>query len=167
MKNISIFRLWLIAVLLSAGLSARAETAPTAEAPTELTVVIIEPLTGDSFDERSYDRLARVFTESFEAKKWPFKIETERLSANERAHALELRVFFKGITYDTPDALTFRGWMIFQNHGTKHDFGIVRFNYSPRVGQSMHDNLDAVVRGAADTAAKKIDAILHQTEAKH
>ena len=57
-------------------------------------------------------------------------------------------------------AVTFRAWVTLMDHGTKHDFGIVHFSYSPRPGQQQDDVIEHLFRGAAGLVADKIEPIL-------
>lgn len=166
MKALSYFPLLLLAAAALLGAQVRAETAAAVpDQPNELTIVIVESLSGPSTESNTYERLARVFEDAFEAKKWPLKIETERLAANSGPHPLEVRVFFQGIRSDVPSGLTFRGWVTFQDRGTKHDFGVIRYEYFPRPGENTEDKLERTIRGAADIAASKVGAILYPTAA--
>ncbi|MEO7598474.1 MAG: hypothetical protein ABIV50_06050 [Opitutus sp.] len=137
----------------------RCEAAAT-ESRRELTIVVVESLGGRSMGDSPYDRIARVFTDVFEERKWPLKIKDERFAANTPNHEIELRVFFHGVTRETPSELTFRGWMVLDVQGEKHDFGMVRYRYVPRVGEQMDEVLDKVVAGAARIAVDKIEPIL-------
>lgn len=150
----------MVLVLSSTARVAAVESVGAVSAPGELVLVVVESVKGSSLGPRSYDRIARVFTDVFEARKWPVKIRDERFAANTPEHDTELRIFFNGISRQVPSELTFRAWMILYDHGTQHDFGVVRFDYSPRAGEQMEDALDRVVRGAALVAADKVQPIL-------
>lgn len=165
MKNILNPRLTLAALLgaliLASAITGRAETPPpAAEAPRELTVVIVESLSGRSLATDSYERIARVFTSVFEKRKWPVTIKTERFAADTVVHPTELRIFFQGITEDVPGELRFRAWVTLSDHDTKTDFGVVTYRSNPRPSQPVEDRLDQSVRGAAGVVADKIEPIL-------
>ena len=153
---------WLILLLLGGVVlpaTGRSETT-SAGSQGELTIVVVESLRERSLGDSPYDRISRVFTDVFETRKWPVKIKDERFAANTPNHDLELRVFFHGIARDTPSELTFRAWILLYDHGKKHDFGMIRYRYSPRLGENMDDVLDKAVAGAARIAVEKIEPIL-------
>ena len=136
-------------------------SAPVADARRELTIVVVDELGGNkSGGYDTFNRVARVFTDVFEAKKWPLKINVERFGANAPKYDIELRLYVQSIRRDTPVDLVFRAWMTLDDHGKKRDFGVVRYRYSPRPTEEMSDQLDQVVRGAAVIAATKIEPVL-------
>lgn len=161
LKTRLVFPLLLAPLFLAAGVNGRAQTSSAAaSAPRELSIVVVESLSGGSSRFEMFDRIARVFTEVLEEQKWPVKVNVERFAANLPAHETELRIFFKSISEETSGDLTFRAWMTLEDHGTKRDFGIVLFRYYPRQGEPMEDRLDRSVRGAAVMAVAKIRPIL-------
>ena len=139
--------------------SAQAPVAATG-APRELTVAVVESLVRGPGRTTDFDRINTVFTDVLGRQKWPVKIKVERFAANTPPTDIELRVFYQGIYEETPGDLTFRAWMILDDHGVKHDFGVVRFRYYPRPMQPEDDVLERVVRGAAEIAASKIGSAL-------
>lgn len=148
-------------LVLAAGVTGRAQPAATAAAaPHELTIVVVDSLGGNNSERNIYDHIAQVFTEVFEAKKWPLKIAVERFGANAPAHEIEMRLYFKGISKETPIDLTFRAWITLSDHGTKSDFGIIRYSYYPRPMETFDDRIDSVIRGAAMIAAAKVEPVL-------
>ncbi len=150
-----------LSLVLASGAAARAETPPATPAPVpELTVVVVDSLRGPLNEIDNFDRIARVFTNVFEERKWPVKVNFERFGAGGPDHPLELQVYFKGMRSDTPADLTFRAWVILNDHGKKSDFGIIKYSYDIRFGEQMDDRLDRTVRGAAVIAADKIEAVL-------
>ncbi|MFA5263470.1 MAG: hypothetical protein WC378_06555 [Opitutaceae bacterium] len=150
-----------LALFLATVVPGAAQNTPAAtEARHDLMIVVVESLSHGSSEYNEFNRIDRVFTEVFEQRKWPVKIKVERFAANSPAYETELRIFYQGIRKEEIDDLTFRAWMTFNDHGKKHDFGIVRFKFYPRPGQQREDALEAAVRGAADIAATKIEAIL-------
>jgi hypothetical protein len=100
------------------------------------------------------------FTSVFGKRKWPVTIKVERFASNTPDDGIQLRVFYQGIYPEAPGDLTFHAWMVLYDHGTKRDFGIVKFRYYPRPLQNEDDVLDHVVRGAAVEAADRIEAAL-------
>jgi len=149
-----------LSLFIGVAASSRAQSAPTKPVPNELTLVIVESAQNGSIKSPEYDRIARVFTDVFEERKWPVKIKDERLAANAPEHELELRVYDQGIKHDTPEDITFRAWMILFDRGNKRDMGVMRFSFSPRAGESMDETLDKVVAGAARMAADRIEPVL-------
>jgi hypothetical protein len=151
-----------IAFVLAAGATGRAQIAAPLAAATrrELTIVVVDALGGNARERDTYDRIARVFTDVFEAKKWPLKISVERFGANAPAHETELRIYVQGIRQETPVDLTFSAWITLTDHGTKTDFGVIRYRYDIRPMEQMDDRLDRVVRGAALMTVAKVEPIL-------
>jgi hypothetical protein len=147
----------LLSLLLAAG--ARAQ-APAAAGLPELKVVVVESLVRGPGRITDYDRINTEFTSVFGKRKWPVTVKVERFASNTAEDGLQLRVFYQGIYEEAPGDLTFHAWMTLIDHGTKRDFGIVKFRYNPRPLQSEEDVLDHVVRGAAEAAADKIEAAL-------
>lgn len=140
---------------------ARAVDAPKAPDPRpELTIVVVESLDANTSRINAFDRIARMFTETFEQRQWPVKIETERFAANQPLHPIELKVFFQRIAEEIQGELTFRGWMTLEANGAKHDFGVIRARYSYRAAEDMNERLDRVTQAAAVMAADKIERIL-------
>lgn len=159
MKIRPVLRALLCSACLATGVTGRADPAPApAAAPPELTIVIVDSLAGPRHSFADWHRLARVFTDVFEARKWPVKITSELFGAGAPEHPVELRIFFQGIRHDTPDDLTFRAWLTLSDHGAKYDFGIISFRYYPRAAELMDDRLDHAIHGAALLAADKIEA---------
>jgi hypothetical protein len=169
MKKITSLALFALPLALTLG-SARA--APPAAAPAtppdqpELALVVVDTLAHRESAYTDFDRLDLAFQDVAKRRHWPVKIAAERFAANTPAHELELRVFLQPIRQEIPDEFTFRGWMTLTEHGTKHDFGVVVYRYRPRPGEMMDDSLDKIFRGAAETAAKKIEPILFPDLAK-
>lgn len=150
------------ALVLAAGATARAESAaPTAAAaPREFTIVVVDALGGSGPGRDIYDRIAQIFTEVFDAKKWPLKVSVERFGANAPAHETELRIYLQGVRQETPVDLTFSAWITLTDHGTKTDFGVIRYRCSVRMMEQMDDRLDRVVRGAALATVAKVEPVL-------
>ncbi len=166
MKTRFALGLLLFPVVLATGAIGRAQTSPTpiaAAPPRELTIVVVDELRGSLSDFNTFNRIARVFTEVFEKRKWPVKINVERFGANAPAHDLEMRIYVQSIRRETPVDLVFSAWMALDDHGKKQDFGIIRYRYNPRPVENMSDRLDHAVRGAAMIAATKIESALFPT----
>jgi hypothetical protein len=151
--------LLVLSLVLGAGVRGNAQ-APAAPALPELKVVVVESLVRGPGRITDYDRIDSEFTRVFEGRKWPVTVRVERFASNTTDDGLQLRVFYQGIYEEAPGDLTFHAWMTLYDHGTKKDFGIVKFRYNPRPMQSEDDVLDHVVRGAAAAAADKIEAAL-------
>src|SRR5580658_4463226 len=151
----------LLSLVLSTCAQGSAQTAPSPAAPLpELKVVVVESLVRGPGRITDYDRISSEFTNVFERRKWPVTIKVERFASNTPDDGTQLRIFYQGIYEEAPGDLTFHAWMTLYDHGTKRDFGIVKFRYNPRPLQSEEDVLEHVVRGAAVVAADKIQAIL-------
>jgi hypothetical protein len=159
MKTRHAAALLVLSLLLGAGARGNAQ-APAAPALPELKVVVVESLVRGPGRITDYDRIETEFTKVFEQRKWPLSIKVERFASNTTDDGLQLRIFYQGIYDETPDEPTFHAWMILYDHGTKKDFGIVKFHYNPRPLQEEDDVLDRVVRGAAVAAADKVEAAL-------
>lgn len=152
---------------LSFLLAAMATAAPTASVPApaapasrEMTVVIVDSLRQQrrgGFDD--FDRMAEVFGRVFDRQHWPVKVTFERFAANNGSPDLELEVFYKGIQNEF-DEQVFKAWTILNDHGTKHDFGIVEFRYQPRLGQNIDDMIQHIYAGAAEKTAALIQPYL-------
>ncbi len=155
--------LLLLACALFAAPAARAAE-PVAEAAPEITIVVVDSLQGNSSELNNFDRIARVFTEVLRDRKWPYTIKAEQFAANSRPHAIELRIFFQGMREETAGDMTFRAWMVLYDHGTEHDFGVIRFRYDTRPMEQTSDRLDRSVRGAARIAASKMEGVLFPKE---
>jgi hypothetical protein len=156
-----------LALLLGA-VALPAKDAPPAPAnQRELAVVIVDSLQnrrGGSISD--FDRLDIAFHQLARQRKWPVTLKVERFAANTPAYETELRIVNRPLRQETPDALTFRGWMTLTVAGEKHDFGIVRYDYSPRPGEPTDDVLDKVFLGAARAAAAKFEPILFPAAGK-
>jgi hypothetical protein len=87
-------------------------------------------------------------------------VHVDRFASNNPDRDLELRVFFRGIYYETPGQLTVRAWMTLFDHGKEHDFGIVKFQINQGPIEHRDDAFVALLRGEAALAASKIGPIL-------
>jgi len=164
MKTRISFATGLLSILVATGVAGGAQTAvPAANAPRELAIVVVAALRGGQGDYNAFNRIDRVFTEVFEAQKWPMKIAVERFGANSPAHEIELRVYARGISRETPVDLVFSAWVTLSDRGKKEDFGVIRFRYYPRPTESIDDQLDHAVRGAALAVVEKVRPFLFPT----
>ncbi len=164
MNNPFAFASLLICSVLAVGTNARAQS-PAPTAPRELTIVVVDSLRNGAADEDAYERIARNFTKVFEKRNWPVKIDCERFAGNLPDYPTELRVFYQGIRELNSGELTFIAWMTLTDHGTKHDFGVIRYRYSIRPYELADDRFDNLFRGAAQVAAAKIEPILFPSAA--
>ncbi len=162
MKRRTLLPLLLLSLLASASalIAADTKSAPADDTRRTLTVTVVEPVERNPGNDEFFHRVARVFTDVFEARKWPVKIEVERFGANQPEFDLELRVFLQPIREETSGDLTFRAWMTLYERGTKHDFGVITHRDYPRAGRNTSDVLDDVVRAAAANVARKIETVL-------
>ena len=150
----------LLCLLAASGARAGAQPAASPAPLPELRVVVVESLVRGPGRITDFDRISSEFTSVFKKRKWPVTIRVERFASNAPDDGIQLRVFYQGIYDEAPGDLTFHAWMLLYDHGTKTDFGIVKFRYNPRPLQDEEDVLDHVVRGAAEAAADKIEAAL-------
>jgi len=148
--------------IVLAGFTGRAQPPPTTtDTRRVLTIVVVDELGGsNSRYYNTFNRIDRVFTEVFEARKWPVKITVERFGANAPTHEIEMRIYVQSIRRETPVDLVFSAWMTLDDRGKKQDFGVIRYRYSPHPTENMGDQLDQIVRGAANIAATKIEPVL-------
>jgi hypothetical protein len=157
----------LILSVILATLPSRAQAPATLpEAPRELKIVVVEELLRESGSISDYNLIAATFTDVFQKRKWPFRISVERFASNTPDNETQLRIFYQGIYKETPDAITFHAWMTFYDSGSKKDFGIVRYRYSPHALQLREDVFEHVLRGAANEAADKIESVLFPKDGK-
>lgn len=158
--------LCLALLVLSAGTALPFARAAESAAPAplaavrELVVTVVEPIDGRRGDGDLYNRFARVFTTEFEARQWPIKLRVERFGANSPDHSTELRVFLQPIRQELPEQWTFRAWVKLTADGHVHDFGIVRYDFTPRPLQAMDEVLDRLVQGASRRIADRLAPVL-------
>jgi hypothetical protein len=150
----------LLCFVLAASVPGYTQTSAPATPPREFAIIVVESLDRDPEFNREFDCVARVFTDVFSQIPRQMKVTVERLAANTPDHDTELRVFLKGSGFDNYEEFEFRAWITLYDHGTKHDFGIVKFIYYPHLGQAMDDVLDRAIRGVALITARKITPIL-------
>lgn len=158
----------LLSLLLAAGSTGRAQpsTAPAAAQP-DLGVVVSETLDRGAEGFATFAAIQKVFTRVLSERKWPVSVSVERFAANNPEHDYELRVFFKGIYYETPGVLTLRAWMTLVDHGKEHDFGIIKFQINQGPIEHRDDAFEVLLRGEAEIAASKIEAILFPGKGAH
>jgi hypothetical protein len=151
----------ILSLLISGGFRARAQTAPPPAAPPrELTVVVSESLDRSAEGFSTFSATRKVFTSVFNRRGWPVKINVERFASNNPDYDYELRVYFRGVSYETPGVLTLRAWMTLFDHGKEHDFGIIKSQLNQNVLDHRQDSFEDVLRHAAEIAADKIEPIL-------
>ena len=148
------------ASLFLGGLSARAESTTTAEPGRELAVVVVENLHRQRGAITDFDRIDMALQKIAKQRNWPVKIAAERFASNTPARDTELRIYPQPLREETSGDLTFRGWVTLTVNGTKHDFGIIKYQYYRRIGEHLDDVLDKVFLGACNVAADKIEPIL-------
>lgn len=154
-------RILLLSLSMAAGATGRAQAAgPPAPPPAELNVVVSETLDRRAEGFATFGAIQSVFTRVLGAQGWPVKINVERFASNNPDYDYELRVFFKGIYYETPGELTVRAWMTLFDHGKEHDFGIIKFQLVQGPIEHRDDAFEALLRGEAKIAASKIGPIL-------
>jgi hypothetical protein len=151
--------IWLAGLLIvcRAG-AASVPAAPVAPVPTirTLAVVVVDSLHRGHQAFYDYDRIAEEFGTVFENRHWPVKVTFERFAANTENHDLELQIFYRGIFNEFGERV-YKAWTILNDHGTKHDFGIVDFRYQPRPGMQMDDLIRDVFKGAGEKTAGLIE----------
>ena len=160
MKTRLSFLSFLVACFLMATASTRAENAATPEPARELFIVVVDNLQTPRGAITDFDRIDMAFQKVAMQRKWPVKIKAERFASNTAPHPLELKVHNQPLRQETSGDLTFRGWMTLAVDETKHDFGVVKYQYYRRAGEATDDVLDKVFLGAANVAADKIQPIL-------
>lgn len=151
----------LLFLAVNAVFAADPAPSPAAPAPVrELALVVIEPIGSHGGAITAFDRLDIAFTDVVKQRKWPVKLVAERFAANTPDHETELRVFYKELREDVPGERTIRAWMTLTDRGQKHDFGMVVFRYSPRLGEPFDQMIEKMFLGLANAGADKISPLL-------
>jgi hypothetical protein len=153
----------LLPLFLVTGIAGSAGTAAPAAAtdsPRILTITVVESLGRHPGRIDDFTRIDLAFTEVFEQRKWPVKIKVERFAGNTPTPDTELRIYYQGIREEGFGDQTFRAWMTLNDHGTKTDFGIIRYQYYPRALEHFDDMQLTILRGAAEVAATKVESVL-------
>jgi hypothetical protein len=155
----------IFSLIAAAGATARAQ-APVAPAPAPLhiAVVVSEALERRAEGVTTFAAIQTAFTKVLSKQGWPATVTVERFAANNPDYDVELRVFFRGIYYETPGELTVRAWMTLFDHGREHDFGIIKYQLVQGPIEHRDDAFEALLRGEAEIAAAKIGPILFPTE---
>jgi hypothetical protein len=152
--------------LMAAGATrALAQSAPPT--PRVLTVVISETLDRHAEGVTTYAAIEKAFTKVLSRQGWPIKVEVTRFASNNPDYDLELDVFFKSFNFETPDDLTVRAWVTLYDHGTKHDFGMLKFQLNQRPLDKREDGFEAVLKGEAQLAASKVGPVLFPPAPAH
>jgi hypothetical protein len=153
--------------LIAAATRAPAQPAPSPRSPRVLTVVISEALDRRAEGVTTYAAIEKAFTKVLSKQGWPVTVVVTRFAANNPDYDLELDVFFKSFDFETPDALTVRAWVTLYDNGTKHDFGILKYQMNRRPLDTRQDSFEAVLRGEAQLAASKVTPVLFPGTAGH
>jgi hypothetical protein len=154
-------RTLLLSLLIASGATGRAQAQnPPASPLPVLTVVVSESLDRRAEGVTTFAAIQSAFTRVLGKRGWPVKISVERFAANNSDSDYELRVFFRGIYYETPGELTVRAWMTLFDHGKEHDFGIIKYQIVQGPIEHRDDAFEVLLRGEAEIAASKIEPIL-------
>jgi hypothetical protein len=151
-------------------LAAAAARMPAQSPPPEtrtLTVVVSETLNRSAEGVSTYAAIEKIFTRVLSRQGWPVKVEVTRFASNNPDYDLELDVFFKSFNFETPDNLTVVAWFTLYDHGTKHDFGLLKFQLNQRPLDKRQDGFEAALRGEALLAASKIGPVLFPPATGH
>jgi hypothetical protein len=159
----------LTSLLAAACAIGRAQPAPApvapAVAPLHIAVVVSEALDRHAEGVTTFAAIQTAFTKVLGKQGWPATVSVERFASNNPDYDVELRVFFRGIYYETPGELTVRAWMTLFDHGKEHDFGIIKFQLVQGPIEHRDDAFEVLLRGEAEIAAAKIGPILFPSQA--
>jgi hypothetical protein len=147
----------LLGLLSAQGATARAQPV---NPPTHLAVVVSEALDQRAEGVSTFAAIQAEFTRVLSRQGWPITVTVERFASNSPDYDFELRVFFRGIYYETPGTLTVRAWMTLFDHGREHDFGIIKYQIVQGPIEHRDDAFNVLLRGEAQIAAAKIGPIL-------
>jgi hypothetical protein len=146
---------------MAASTTVHAQAPATAPPPLpEFTVTVAESLDRGAEGFATFGAIQSVFTRVLSERHWPVKINVVRFAANNPDHGYELRVFFRGIYYETSDQLTIRAWMTLFDHGKEHDFGIIKSQLFQGPIQHRNDAFEILLEKEARVVASKIEPIL-------
>jgi hypothetical protein len=146
---------------MAASTAARAQAPVTQESSLpELTVTVAESLDSRAEGFSTFATIQSVFARVLGARHWPVKVNVVRFAANNPDKDYELRVFFRGIYYETPGQLTIRAWMTLFDHGKEHDFGIIKSQLNQAPIEHRNDAFEVLLGEEARIAAAKIGPIL-------
>ena len=153
--------LFLLVALFLAVTPARAETkAKPADTRPALHVSVVEPVSSVGSAFTDFDRFDLGLQHAAAQRKWPVRIDAERLAGNTPDHPTELRVTLQRIRREPIEDYVFRAWVTLVIDGRKQDFGIVTYHYNARMGQNPDDTYENIFRGGAAAIADKIEPIL-------
>jgi hypothetical protein len=156
----------ILSLVAAASGTARAQApAAPATAPTHIAVVVSEALERRAEGVTTFAAIETAFTKVFGKQDWPATVTVERFASNNPDYDVELRVFFRGVYYETPGELTVRAWMTLFDHGKEHDFGIIKYQLVRGPIEHRDDAFEALMRGEAQIAAAKIGPILFPAQA--
>jgi len=92
----------------------------------------------------TFNRIARVFTEVFEARKWPVKINVERFGCQlPDARDRDANLTSKASAGRLPSIWSSAPWMTLDDHGKKQDFGVIRYRLQPASDGKCGDQLES------------------------
>jgi hypothetical protein len=149
-----------LCLLCVAAIRMPAQAAPPPVAPRVLTIVVSEAIDRRAEGVTTYAAIEKAFTRVFARQGWPITVEVTRFASNNPDYDLELDVFFKSFNFETPDELTVRAWVTLYDHGTKHDFGMLKYQLTQKPLDKRQDGFEAVLRGEAQLAASKVGPAL-------
>jgi len=141
--------------------------APAAKEPDDrpvLAIVVVENLGHPGGAITAVERLDMAFDRIAKERKWPSRPEAERFASNTPDRETELRIFTQPLRNDVPGEITFRAWVTLTVGGEKHDFGIVKHDYRPRLGEQFDDTIQKVYVGGAAKIADKVEPLLFPIE---
>jgi hypothetical protein len=151
----------LLVFVLGALVASAQTTTPVAPAaPTQPTLGVIVV---DSLPHRhgydAFNLIDEEFSNVFAARQWPVKVTFERFAANNDQYPIELKIFDEGIRNEFTER-RIRAWVILTVNGTKHDFGIVDFLYSPGPAERVDDIIHRMYRTEGQKVADLIQPFL-------
>lgn len=164
MKNNLSIALIATALLLPAVACAADEVAAPTEAKAQLAIIVSESVGFRSRPIDDYIRLDIAFTKTAKERKWPVEIVMERFAAGLPDYDREVTIFTQPIRQEIPGEFTMRGWVTLKTNGKKHDFGIVKVDFRPRLGEQMDDALQKLADRYAGAVGDKIEPILFPKE---
>ena len=123
-------------------------------------LAVIEALTAGTNAYTDFNRFDDALQRVAKERKWPVKVDVDRLAGNTPNYDTEVRVTLQRVRRDPIEDYVFRAWVILVVKGEKHDFGIVTYHYNARLGQNYDDVFQGVFRGGAAAVADKIEPVL-------
>lgn len=160
MKTPLIFALVATALLLPATTQAAKGKDKVPDDRPKLGIIISESVGFRTPSIDDFIRLDIAFSRVAKERKWPVQIAMERFAANVPEYENEVTIFTQPIRQELPGEYTLRGWTTLTIAGKKHDFGIVKFDYRPRLGEWTDSWLEKFFLGFANAVADKIEPVL-------